>query len=143
VGDPGYLLTAVSAQNKLLCLKNLPLKFALVRDMKPIDTRPATNPVYGYSSDCLPEGLVFQSAPGSTVTIRIVVTPHSTALPQGDLTVIPYWTGEMKDRLVGISLSQTFRPICRVLAIFGVTALLAAAYILLGQIAKIQRATRV
>jgi hypothetical protein len=47
-------------------------------------------------------------------------------MPAGDLVVTGYWTGETKDRLVGLQLDQELQRILDLIAIGGILMIISA-----------------
>ena len=59
----------------------------------------------GFSTECQTNGLRFQVPPGDELTIRIRLTSQHS-IPPGELILMNYWHDNMKDRMVGVILSQ-------------------------------------
>ena len=81
--------------------------------------------MYGYSAECPSYGLTFRAPPGFGIRLHIVAQGHSE-MPAGDLVVTGYWTGETKDRLVGLQLDQELQRILDLIAIGGILMIISA-----------------
>lgn len=130
-GDPGYIIAAVSSGGKhMYCFDRLGLHIQAAIGSEPIALEAATEPLYGYSAECGADGLKFRVPPGATVNVHITrQVPRD--MPPGSLVVTGYWTGETKDRLVGLMLDEDLRKILNLLAVGGFALVLSAAWLFL------------
>ena len=108
-GDPAFVISAVSSEKRFAyCLPDLGVILEVTGQGKNIPLE-FSNPPYGYSSDCERSSLAFQAVPGSELAVTITKSGDHP-LPSGELTIMSNWLNT-KDKLVGISLDETLRPI--------------------------------
>lgn len=128
-GDPGYLIAAVSPERKLMyCFDRIGLSIQAAIHGKRILLEPASEPLYGYSTECEADGLKFRVRPGTTVNIHVSAN-GSRDTPPGDLIVTGYWTAKTKDHLVGLAIDRELRPLQNLSAIGGAAMLAFAAWL--------------
>jgi hypothetical protein len=126
-GDPGYILAAFSPKDKVIyCFQRLGLTVDIVADGKPLATTGATEPLYGYSSECRDEGVAFTAPPGTKVEAHLSEVAGNS-LPAGNIVVESYWTMDVKDHLVGAVIDEEFRERFTNLAKVGASLLSASA----------------
>lgn len=131
-GEPGYIVAAVSspAGNYMYCLSQLGLTASVTANGVPVNAVTADQPPYGYSANlsCTQLGVRFTAAPGERLQVAINGQPDHVS--KGDrITVEPYWSGETKDRLVGIGLEEDLKKfhlktVWRVLVTLGAAAMI-------------------
>ncbi len=137
-GDPAYVVAVAfpPPSNVLYCHTGGALVIDASANSRALPLEAAELPPYGYSSDCAPVGVRFQAPSGTTVTIRVSERPSpppdrgpdiEPALWSGTLVVVPYWSGLVKDRLVGLALDDELRPISAGLILAGEVVLALAA----------------
>jgi hypothetical protein len=131
-GDPGYLIAAVSDRKHIYCFERLGLTIQARVLADKIALEAAKEPLYGYSAECQSDGLKFRAPPGATLQLH-VVAEGDRDLPSGNLIVTGYWTGETKDRIVGMDLDDDLRKLSRLIAISGGVMLVCAAWLFARQ----------
>jgi hypothetical protein len=131
-GEPGYILAAAAPTGSelLYCFKDLDLSIQGMRGSEVIPVEEATSSLYPYSTKCSPCGVKFLASPGENLVLH-VKAPGNRSLPRGDLIIAHYWTSEIKDRLVGLSLDKLLRGPFNVLGVIGVIFLTCSAWLTL------------
>lgn len=124
LGDPGYVIVAVSSAKQIVyCFERLAISIEVLRNGIPIETRIATGAPYGWSTDCRNSGLQFLADPGSSLEIKAAYNPQAGEIPAGDLTVLPFRRSEFKDHLVGAELDREIAAFSRVATPLGLALL--------------------
>lgn len=143
-GEPFYVIFAArpSPSVDVYCLADLGLGVAAQLGGNPLPLEITQTPPYGLSSSCAPVGLRFRAPSGATVTVRVFKQPGprqarrslnravgpengdrplpipSARVPEpaGNLVVMPDWSWEMKDKLVGVAIDQGLHTLEKALA---------------------------
>jgi len=137
-GDDGYIIAAISPKHRsMYCFESLGLRVRATTGTQQVGLERPTNVLYGYSPECENIGLRFRVPPGVTVQLHIE-SQQGKPMLTGELIVTSFWTGVMKDRIVGLTLAEDFRKIYRVFAICGVLILGFAGWLWLLQESKSQ-----
>jgi hypothetical protein len=119
-GDPEYLIGYVrSDDRRLSCLEEVSTAVRISFGQTPLELRWSSRPPYGYSAECQYSGMSFRFRPGSQLQIHIQLASGHVSPQNAAVVVIPYWTSDIKDRLVGLDLSEKLRGPINVLGILG------------------------
>jgi hypothetical protein len=119
-GDPGYILAAVSPPDRGLvyCFEHVGIQADVKRNGAEIPLTVASDPPYGFSTECHADGLAFRAPPGSELTVRITALAASP-LPAGDLMIMSYWKANTKDRLVRVQIDDSLRTLFTITSLAG------------------------
>ena len=110
MGDNGYIVFGASKGGReLVPFNTLSLDVAVSDGRGPLSLQPAEGAPYGYGGT-LDVGLRFHPLPGEEIQVRLTAR-RPELLPNGQLIIEPYWSGAVKDYLVGASLDFDMRPI--------------------------------
>jgi hypothetical protein len=123
-GEPFLAIAAIAAGHRdTLCLPELGLHIDVRQNGERLEARPF-HP-YGYGGTCEGGALYVQPAPAMPLTVTVIA---NGPLPTGDLLVVWEWPG-MKDKLVGLSLTKTFRKVAAIGIAIGLALLLLGRYL--------------
>jgi hypothetical protein len=108
-GDPSYFVGAVEypeTARAIRCFDELGISVEIRTKIGIVSLQPAKGPPYGYSARCPDAGFEFHAPAGTDLTIRASSPRHP--MPAGELVVLCNWEN-LKDKIVGIMLAESFR----------------------------------
>src|SRR5579871_5683083 len=128
-GNPEYVVAVLAPDhNTTLCFNRFDLDVRVTSAGALRHIEDAIDPLYGQSAQCSPIGVKFAASAGELLELQI--SAKKDAVPRGYLIVVPYWTGVVKDQLVGLAIDEELRGPAKVLAIVGACCLALASCIL-------------
>jgi hypothetical protein len=131
-GAPAYIVLgrAHSKDSSVIPFDSIGIEVQLTIDNEPVALNETKHVPYGYSSNTLDIGRVFSPRPG-TAQFTVRRRPPES-LRDADLVVVPDWNVAIKDKLVGIELSEELRLLMKYLSWIGAGLIIAGGVTLAG-----------
>jgi hypothetical protein len=129
-GDPSYFVGAVEYPKtapEIRCLDQLGIAVEIRTKTGIVPLKPAKGPPYGYSARCPDAGFEFRAPAGTDLTIR--ASSPRDPMPAGELIVLCDWDN-LKDKIVGVMLAESFRKMAWYCAGVGLAMTLAGSFAL-------------